>query len=107
MENSPELEVSSDFIFQHDQKVKAKIHVTAREAGRVNLGYFVPSYLRDSLESKPEIIKKKLGANESFEFEIELAFKPDVPAQAYYFTVFAVQNMSISTCRQHFGLEKK
>ncbi|ARZ66651.1 hypothetical protein M1P56_22300 [Streptomyces sp. HU2014] len=30
-------------------------------------------------------------------------FAPGTAPQAYYFTVFAVQNLAVSTARRHFG----
>jgi hypothetical protein len=79
--------------------------IRPREDGPLQVGIFAPSYLREqvAIQRPRQRLRAKRGAKAQVNFTLE--FSPEVPAQAYYFTVFAVQNLGVSTHRRHLGIE--
>ncbi len=80
------------------------VRVIAKEDGPVHVGLFVPLYIRTYISQKPVLKKRKVKAGEETRFEFNLMFSDETPAQAYYFTAFCVQDLAISTSREHFQL---
>jgi hypothetical protein len=78
--------------------------VRGARPGPVRIGLFVPSYLRDDCRVEPELRRVKARDDADQEVFVNLRFDLRTGPQAYYFTVFAVQDLAISTVRRHFGV---
>ncbi|MFD5465145.1 hypothetical protein ACFWIQ_20285 [Kitasatospora sp. NPDC127059] len=78
--------------------------LTAPRGGPVRLGLFVPSYLREEATVEPELAKVRAVGGQPQDVGFRIRFAPDTAPQAYYFTVFAVQDLAVSTARRHFGV---
>ncbi|MEU1419907.1 hypothetical protein [Kitasatospora sp. NPDC005751] len=78
--------------------------VTATRSGPVRLGLFVPSYLREDTTVEPVTTRLRLTGGRPEEVGFRVRFAADTAPQAYYFTVFAVQDLAVSTARRHFGV---
>jgi hypothetical protein len=89
-----------------DESLPVEVEVQAFEDGPVQLGVFVPSYLREFVTIFPARFRRNLRGGERARVQFTLAFREGVPAQAYYYTAFAVQWLGLATCRQHFGVIK-
>ncbi|GAA2655035.1 hypothetical protein [Streptomyces lunalinharesii] len=78
--------------------------LTTPRPGPVRLGLFVPGYLREDTVVEPAATKVRVPAGESRDVRFRIRCAPDTAPQAYYFTVFAVQDLAVSTARRHFGV---
>ena len=76
----------------------------AGRRGPVQLGLFVPTYLREDVVVEPAGIKVTGSADQERDVRFSVRFAASTAPQAYYFTVFAVQDLAISTARRHFGI---
>lgn len=87
------------------QPLTAEIAVRAQERGPAQIGFFVPTYLRQYTRIEPSLKKVKLSsAGEQKKLVVTMYFDANVPPHAYYFKVFAIQNLGISTYRHRFGI---
>ncbi|MGW5735276.1 MULTISPECIES: hypothetical protein [Streptomyces] len=84
--------------------LEVRASLTAARPGPVRLGLFLPSYLRDDTTVEPERIKVRASGDRAKDVVFQVRFAPDTAPQAYYFTVFAVQDLAVSTARRHFGV---
>ncbi|MCK7623768.1 hypothetical protein MUU72_11780 [Streptomyces sp. RS10V-4] len=72
--------------------------------GPVRLGLFVPGYLREDTAVEPAVTKVPVPEGQSRDVRFRLRCAPGTAPQAYYFTVYAVQDLAVSTARRHFGV---
>ncbi|MFJ9406167.1 hypothetical protein [Streptomyces sp. NPDC101393] len=84
--------------------LEVRAELRAARPGPVRLGLFVPSYLREDTVVEPAITKVKGSGTEARDVTFQVRFAADTAPQAYYFTVFAVQDLAVSTARRHFGV---
>ncbi|GAA2271648.1 hypothetical protein GCM10010430_66890 [Kitasatospora cystarginea] len=83
--------------------LEVRAALTAARPGPVRLGLFVPTYLREDATVEPATVRvRAAGQPEDVVFRVR--FAPTTAPQAYYFTVFAVQDLAVSTARRHFGV---
>lgn len=106
LNGAPKIDCSALARISVGESLTIQVRVKCLESGPVHVGLFVPSYLREYTMVEPTTRKVKGAAGQTYEVGFTVNFSLDVPAQAYYFTAFAVQNLGLSTYRQHFGLEK-
>lgn len=106
LDGSPEIECSAPDRISINQSLVIQAQVKCLESGPIHVGLFVPIYLREYTTIEPITKKVKGRSDQTYEVAFTVNFSPNVPAQAYYFTAFAVQNLGLSTYRQHFGIEK-
>ncbi|MGI5478658.1 hypothetical protein [Streptomyces lavendofoliae] len=81
-----------------------RAELTAPRPGPVRLGLFLPTYLREDATVEPATVKVRTMAEQARDVTFRVRFRPGTAPQAYYFTVFAVQDLAISTARRHFGV---
>ncbi|MFI6087913.1 hypothetical protein [Streptomyces sp. NPDC051218] len=84
--------------------LEVRASLTAARPGPVRLGLFLPSYLRDDTTVEPAKVKVRASDEHARDVVFKVRFAPDTAPQAYYFTVFAVQDLAVSTARRHFGV---
>ncbi|WP_372411346.1 hypothetical protein [Streptomyces luteireticuli] len=84
--------------------LEVRAELTAARPGPVRLGLFVPAYLRADTVVEPATTRVKVSQRRVEEVFFRVRFAPDTAPQAYYFTVFAVQDLAVSTARRHFGV---
>ncbi|MGW2544400.1 hypothetical protein ACWC5I_26850 [Kitasatospora sp. NPDC001574] len=84
--------------------LEVRATVTAARSGPVRLGLFVPTYLREDTTVEPVTTRLKLPGGQAEDVAFRVRFAPGTAPQAYYFTVFAVQDLAVSTARRHFGV---
>lgn len=84
--------------------LEVRASLTAARPGPVRLGLFLPSYLRDDTTVEPARVKVRASDDRAKDVVFTVRFAPDTAPQAYYFTVFAVQDLAVSTARRHFGV---
>ncbi|MER6913559.1 hypothetical protein ABT354_17975 [Streptomyces sp. NPDC000594] len=84
--------------------LEIRAELTAARPGPVRLGVFVPGYLREDTAVTPAAVRVKAADRTPRDVTFQLRFAPDTAPQAYYFTVFAVQDLAVSTARRHFGV---
>ncbi|MYV98058.1 hypothetical protein, partial [Streptomyces sp. SID3343] len=84
--------------------LEVRASLTAARPGPVRLGLFVPTYLRGDTTVEPTTVKVRGGDGKPEEVAFRVRFAPETAPQAYYFTVFAVQDLAVSTARRHFGV---
>ncbi|MFJ4094259.1 hypothetical protein ACIPYS_21985 [Kitasatospora sp. NPDC089913] len=84
--------------------LEVRAELTAARTGPVRLGLFVPSYLRADATVEPEHAKVRAVGGRPTDVAFRVRFDPATAPQAYYFTVFAVQDLAVSTARRHFGV---
>lgn len=84
--------------------LEVRASLTAARPGPVRLGLFLPSYLRDDTTVEPARVKVRASDDRARDVVFTVRFAPDTAPQAYYFTVFAVQDLAVSTARRHFGV---
>ncbi|GAA4803553.1 hypothetical protein [Streptomyces ziwulingensis] len=84
--------------------LQVRVELTAPRPGPVRLGLFVPTYLRDSAAVEPAVVRAKGADRGPKDVSFQVRFAADTAPQAYYFTVFAVQDLAVSTARRHFGV---
>lgn len=88
-----------------DQPLTAEITVTGQERGPVQVGIFVPLYLRPYTRIEPALKKVKISSpGERRSLMVTISFAAGVPPHAYYVKVFAIQNLGISIYRHRFGI---
>lgn len=89
---------------QAGESAVATVRISGGRASRAQLGIFVPSYLRDACEATPAAAKVTVipSGEVSAHFTLQLD-KTAIP-QIYYYTVVAVQDLSVALVRTHFGL---
>jgi hypothetical protein len=102
MSGGPFIDTSGATKVNAGGSLSISVKVIANESGPVHVGWFVPVYIRDNISEQPVLKKKNLKAGEEAVFEFDLKFTPEIPAQAYYVTAFCVQNLAVSTSREHF-----
>ncbi|MFB0627486.1 hypothetical protein [Streptomyces sp. AB3(2024)] len=84
--------------------LEVRATVTAARTGPVRLGLFVPGYLREDTTLEPATTRLRLTGGRAEDVAFRVRFAPGTAPQAYYFTVFAVQDLAVSTARRHFGV---
>lgn len=84
--------------------LEVRAELTAARPGPVRLGLFVPTYLREDTVVEPAIVKVKGSDRTTRDVTFRVRFAEGTAPQAYYFTVFAVQDLAVSTARRHFGV---
>ncbi|MFF0624989.1 hypothetical protein [Streptomyces sp. NPDC004296] len=84
--------------------LEVRAALTAPRPGPVRLGLFVPGYLREDTVVEPAATKVRVPEGESRDVRFRIRCAPGTAPQAYYFTVFAVQDLAVSTARRHFGV---
>jgi len=104
--SAPSMEFLASERLSVGQTLKIDGWARAHEDGPLHIGLFVPSYLREFVTITPESYRFAGRAGEVYEASFTMRTQENIPAQAYYFTVFSVQNIGISTYRQHFGIDK-
>jgi hypothetical protein len=104
MEGSPILEVTSQDKISIGESLECNCKIKPIEDGNVMVGYFLPSYIRDYVKVEPKLVKYKNKDNSVIDLNFTIDFQEDIPPQGYYFTVFSIQNFSISVSRQFFGI---
>ena len=89
---------------QAGESALAAVRVSGGRASRAQLGIFVPPYLRDACEVTQAAAKVRVipSGEVSAHFTLQLD-KTAIP-QIYYYTVVAVQDLSVALVRTHFGL---
>ncbi|MFG2124486.1 hypothetical protein [Streptomyces sp. NPDC048710] len=86
------------------ETIEVRVRVQAQRKAAVNIGLFVPRYLRSDCEIQPARQKVKVAPGKEAEASFRLTVDPNTPSQAYYMTAFAVQDLGVSTARRHFGV---
>ncbi|MFV0126437.1 hypothetical protein ACLGI4_01735 [Streptomyces sp. HMX112] len=81
-----------------------RAELTAPRPGPVRLGLFLPTYLREDTTVEPATVKVRAKGEQAQDVTFRVRFRPETAPQAYYFTVFAVQDLAVSTARRHFGV---
>ncbi|MGW8953945.1 hypothetical protein [Streptomyces sp. NPDC055709] len=101
---APELLAHAADEVEQGRMLEVHATLTAARPGPVRLGLFVPSYLREDTTVEPVTTKVRSsgGQPRSVVFRVHIA--AGTAPQAYYFTVFAVQDLAVSTARRHFGV---
>ncbi|MFJ4183883.1 hypothetical protein [Kitasatospora sp. NPDC089509] len=84
--------------------LEVRAALTAPRSGPVRLGLFVPTYLREEVTVEPGSTKVRAVGGQAQDVHFRIRFDPATAPQAYYFTVFAVQDLAVSTARRHFGV---
>ncbi|MGW3042086.1 hypothetical protein ACWC9T_19085 [Kitasatospora sp. NPDC001159] len=84
--------------------LEVRASLSPARSGPVRLGLFVPGYLREDITVEPESAKVRAVAGQPRDVHFRVRFDPATAPQAYYFTVFAVQDLAVSTARRHFGV---
>ncbi|MFH8381369.1 hypothetical protein ACH4E7_10545 [Kitasatospora sp. NPDC018058] len=84
--------------------LEVRASLSPARSGPVRLGLFVPGYLREDATVEPESAKVRAVAGQPQDVRFRVRFDPATAPQAYYFTVFAVQDLAVSTARRHFGV---
>ncbi|MEU2873267.1 hypothetical protein ABZ769_29380 [Streptomyces olivoreticuli] len=84
--------------------LEVRASLTASRTGPVRLGLFVPTYLREDTVAEPATVKVKGTGGHPQDVHFQVRFAAATAPQAYYFTVFAVQDLAVSTARRHFGV---
>ncbi|MFF7755667.1 hypothetical protein ACFZCP_42100 [Streptomyces sp. NPDC007971] len=84
--------------------LEVRAELTAARPGPVRLGLFVPTYLREDTVVEPGIVKVRGTDRSTRDVTFRVRFAEQTAPQAYYFTVFAVQDLAVSTARRHFGV---
>ncbi|MFI1367433.1 hypothetical protein [Streptomyces griseochromogenes] len=84
--------------------LEVRAELTAARPGPVRLGLFVPTYLREDTVVEPAIVKVRGSDRTTRDVTFRVRFAERTAPQAYYFTVFAVQDLAVSTARRHFGV---
>ncbi|MBQ0986319.1 hypothetical protein KBZ10_17730 [Streptomyces sp. F63] len=79
-----------------------RVRVRGTRRGPVRVGVFVPRYLQCTIAPAHRRIRTSPDREQDGEFSLTLS--PDTPAQAYYLTAYAVQDLGLSTTRRHFGV---
>ncbi|MBA3532625.1 MAG: hypothetical protein H0T73_11940 [Ardenticatenales bacterium] len=105
MEDGPRLTITAPTRLEVGARVEVSCDIHVREPGRVTVGWFVPVYIREHLKTKPQLHKLKAQADSHHTVRFSIEFDEMIPAQGYYFTVFAVQNLNLSLGRQALGIE--
>ncbi|WP_328414547.1 hypothetical protein OG542_28840 [Streptomyces violaceus] len=81
-----------------------RVRVRAGRRAPVGISLFVPRYLRSDCTIEPDRQKVKAVPGKEVEASFKVTVHSDTPAQAYYMTAFAVQDLGVSTGRRHFGV---
>ncbi|MBV9022712.1 MAG: hypothetical protein JO362_02625 [Streptomycetaceae bacterium] len=102
--DAPELQAYAPDEVAAGEVLDVRAQLTAMRPGPVRLGLFVPSYLRDDSVVEPAVTKIKGSDRETREVSFQVHVAPRTAPQAYYFTIFAVQDLAITTARRHFGV---
>jgi len=106
LKGGPVVFVDSPDSIASGQSLDFQVSAIPAQSGKLFFGCFVPPYIRQFVVENPNIISKKCNRGDKISFEMSLRFSESIPAQAYYFTVFAVQDLAIGSCREHFGFKK-
>ncbi|MER6840253.1 hypothetical protein [Streptomyces platensis] len=84
--------------------LEIRARLTAARPGPVRLGLFVPAYMREDTVVEPATTKVRGSGKHAQDVSFRVRIADNTPPQAYYFTVFAVQDLAVSTARRHFGV---
>ncbi|KJK57842.1 hypothetical protein [Saccharothrix sp. ST-888] len=84
--------------------LEVRASLAAARPGPVRLGLFVPTYLREDTVVEPATTRVRASGGQPEDVAFRVRFAPATAPQAYYFTVFAVQDLAVSTARRHFGV---
>jgi hypothetical protein len=101
---APELLVDAADEVPQGAELEIRLRLRAVRRGPVQLGVFLPSYLREDGFIERPLTRIKADPDKERKVELRIRFADRVPPQAYYFTVFAVQDLAVSTTRRHFGV---
>ncbi|MFI1581049.1 hypothetical protein [Embleya sp. NPDC020630] len=85
-------------------ELEVRAVLTAARPGPVRLGLFVPTYLREDTTVVPAGVRVRAVDDRAQDVAFRVRFAAETAPQAYYFTVFAVQDLAVSTARRHFGV---
>ena len=72
--------------------------------GAVQLGVVMPPHLREHASAEPALRRVPMASPAAFDVTFTLRLARDIPAQAYHYTVFAIQNLTVSTYRHHLDV---
>jgi hypothetical protein len=81
-----------------------RAHLDGLQRGMVQVGLFVPVYLRQAVRATPGLQRLRAQAGQAATVDFAIGCDPQVAPQGYYFTVFCIQDLGISLCRQHFAV---
>ncbi|MEU6708987.1 hypothetical protein [Streptomyces wuyuanensis] len=102
--DAPELIAHAADEVEQGGVLEVRATLTAARPGPVRLGLFVPSYLREDTTVEPARTKVRTSDGQPRGVAFRVRINPNTAPQAYYFTVFAVQDLAVSTARRHFGV---
>ncbi|MEV5239447.1 hypothetical protein AB0K89_10085 [Streptomyces cinnamoneus] len=101
---APALLAYADDEVEQGGVLEVRAALTASRPGPVRLGLFVPTYLREDTVVEPRTVKVRGTADGARDVTFRVRFAAGTAPQAYYFTVYAVQDLAVSTARRHFGV---
>ncbi|MFF7020124.1 hypothetical protein ACFY97_03755 [Streptomyces klenkii] len=101
---APALLAYADDEVEQGGVLEVRAALTASRPGPVRLGLFVPTYLREDTVVEPRTVRVRGTADHPRDVTFRVRFAAGTAPQAYYFTVFAVQDLAVSTARRHFGV---
>ncbi|WP_338930793.1 hypothetical protein WEB32_04165 [Streptomyces netropsis] len=102
--DAPALLAYADDEVEQGGVLEVRASLTVSRPGPVRLGLFVPTYLREDVTVEPATAKVRGSAERPRDVSFRVRFAAGTAPQAYYFTVFAVQDLAVSTARRHFGV---
>jgi hypothetical protein len=102
--DAPALLAYADDEVEQGGVLEVRAVLTAARPGPVRLGLFVPTYLRADTTVEPATVKVRTVDDRAEDVAFRVRFAAETAPQAYYFTVFAVQDLAVSTARRHFGV---
>lgn len=97
------LDVDAEEIAQGEE-FGVRVAVGDARPGAVRLSLHVARYGRDDCTVTPAVRRAKIGADGTGRAEFTVTVSPGAAAQAYYVTVYAVQDLAVTTARRHFGV---
>ncbi len=105
MEGAPVIRCMAPDRVHVGQSMTAEISLEPVERGSVQIGLFVPTYIRKYTHIEPALQKINAldGMPKTVTFTMQ--FDSPIPPHSYYFKIFAIQNLGISTYRHRFGVE--
>jgi hypothetical protein len=104
MPGAPELTVRAPRRVSQGDVMRVRIGVASNRAGRAAVVVTVPRYLRSDCAISPGLKKIRVRPAAEQDVNVTIKFAEDVPAQAYYFSVIAVQDLALSRTRWDFGV---
>lgn len=104
MDGGPDIAVSCDTVIDVGGSLNGQCLVLPNESGEMFIGWYVPSYIAEYVKLPPKLHRLQARKDEAVSVPITIEFREEIPAQAYYFTVFAVQNLTLTVCRHFFNI---